>query len=111
MEKKCKICSKNSKYNYICLICGEKICHTKDCNLFTKHAKLCNGNDSIFIDMDNMKICISFKLRFMSYIFPLYLNENGIGPNGYQMGNQFILSDENLKSAVKKFISYDLFFK
>ena len=111
LEKKCKICSKNSKYNYICLICGEKICHTKDCNLFTKHAKLCNGNDSIFIDMDNMKICISFKLRFMSYIFPLYLNENGIGPNGYQMGNQFILSDENLKSAVKKFISYDLFFK
>ena len=111
VEKKCIICSKHSKYNYICLICGDKVCHTNECNQFRKHAEECNGNNSIFIDMDDMKICISVKLRFISYIFPLYLNENGIGPNGYEMENKFILSNENLNLALKNFVSYDFFFK
>ena len=111
LEKKCLMCSKCSKYNYICLICGNKICHTNSCNLFIKHAESCNGNNSIFIDMDDMRICISVKLRYMQYIFPLYLNENGIGPSGYEMENEFILSNENLKLAFKNFVSYDYFFK
>ena len=111
LEQKCKFCSKTSKYNYICLICGNKVCHTIDCNKFPKHAELCNVNHSIFIDMDNTKICASFQFRYMKYIFPLYINENGIGPNGSEMENEFNLSHENLKSAIKNFVSYDLFFK
>ena len=111
LEKKCILCSKCSKYNYICLICGNKVCHLRDCNQFGKHAELCNRNNSIFIDMDNMKICYSVKFRFMGYIHPLYVNENGIGPNGYEMENKFKLSKENLKSTIKNFVSYDFFFK
>ena len=111
LEKKCILCCKCSKYNYICLICGNKVCHTRECNQFGKHAELCNGNNSIFIDMDNMKICFSVKYRMMAYTFPLYANENGIGPNGYEMENKFKLSNENLKSTIKNFVSYDFFFK
>ena len=61
--------------------------------------------------MDNMKICFSVKYRMMAYTFPLYANENGIGPNGYEMENKFKLSNENLKSTIKNFVSYDFFFK
>ena len=111
LEKKCKMCSKYSKYNYICLICGDKICHTNSCNQFAKHAELCCGNNSIFIDMDDMRICISVKLRFVQFIFALYLNENGIGPSGYETENKFFLSNENLKLAFKNYVSYDYFFK
>lgn len=110
LEKKCNMCDKISKFNYICLICGNKICHTRQCNQFGEHAELCNGNNSIFINMDDMKIGVSVKLRFMFYMFPLYLNENGIGPNGYEMENEFVLSNENLKLALKNFVSYDFFF-
>ena len=111
LEKKCINCSKYTKYSYICLICGNKVCHTNSCNKFLRHAELCNGNNSIFIDMDNMKICISIRTGFMQYLFPLYLNENGIGPSGYEMENKFVLSNENLKLAFKNFVSYDYFFK
>ena len=61
--------------------------------------------------MDDMRICFSVKSRFMQYLFPLYLNENGIGPSGYEMENKFVLSNENLKIAFKNFVSYDYFFK
>ena len=111
LTKKCKMCSKHSKYSYICLICGNKVCHTNSCNQFAKHAELCNGNNSIFLDMDDMKICISIQMRYMQYFFPLYLNKNGIGPSGYEMENIYTLSEENLKFAIKNFISYDFFFK
>ena len=111
LEKKCKNCAKHSKYSYICLICGNKVCHTNSCNLFIKHVEQCSGNNSIFIDMDDMRICFSVKARYMQYLFPLYLNENGIGPSGYEMENKFVLSNENLKSAFKNFVAYDYFFK
>ena len=111
LEKKCIICSKHSKYNYICLICGNKVCHTRECNQFGKHAELCNGNNLIFIDMEKMKICHTIKNRFMGYIYPLYVNENGIGPNGYEMENIYKLSKENLKTTIKNFVSYEFFFK
>ena len=111
LEKKCLMCSKTSKYYYICLICGNKVCHTTGCNNFIKHAESCFGGNSLFLDMDNMKICITFKMRFMKNIFPLYLNEDGIGPNGYEIEDKFKLSTENLNSTIKDFVSYDYFFK
>ena len=40
-----------------------------------------------------------------------HLNENGIGPSGYEMENKFVLSNENLKLAFKNFVAYDYFFK
>ena len=58
-----------------------------------------------------MKICHTIKNRFMGYIYPLYVNENGIGPNGYEMENIYKLSKENLKTTIKNFVSYEFFFK
>ena len=110
LEKTCDICSKRYKYYYICLICGKKICHTNKCNKCELHVKSCNGDDSILINMDDMRICYTIDLVFIQLIFPLYLNKDGIGPNNEELKNEFYLSNENLKIALKKFVSYDFFF-
>ena len=111
IEKKCDYCSKHSKYYYICLICGKKVCHQNQCNFFIKHNMQCCGNGSIYIDMDDMRICTTIKQRYLQPLYPLYINENGVGPNGYEMENKFKLSQENLKLTIKNFVSYDLYFK
>ena len=107
LEKKCIFCSKTTKYDYICLICGNKICHTRDCNRYNEHIKKCSGDTSIFIDMDNMKVSIFTSYNKRANLFPLYVNENGVGPNGYEMGNEFKLSQEKLKLALKIFSCND----
>ena len=58
LEKKCILCSKTTKFYYICLICGNTICHTESCDKYYDHIKKCTGETSIFIDMENMKISI-----------------------------------------------------
>ena len=107
LEKKCILCSKTTKYDYICLICGNKICHTRDCNRLYEHIKKCTGDISIFIDMDNMKVSIFTFNKKKVPLFPLYVNENGVGPNGYEIGNEFKLSQEKLKLALKSFSCND----
>ena len=110
LEKKCTICSKISKYGYICLICGNKICNTSTCNNYDDHIKKCCGDTSILIDMDNMKASIFTSYRNEKSCFPLYLNENGIGPKGYEIGNEYKLSKEKLKLAIKIYSCNDFNF-
>ena len=106
LEKKCVICSKIAKYDYICLICGNKICHTKSCNKFNEHRRYCCGNTCICIDMDDMKIMI-FSYLNSKTLFPIYVNKNGVGPNGYEIGDEYKLSKEKMKLALKNFICND----
>ena len=110
LEKKCIMCSKTSKYDYICLICGNKICHTKSCDKYYEHIRNCCGVLGIFIDMDNMKVRLLTSSRKIYNGFPLYVNENGVGPNGYEMGNEFNLSLEKLKLAIKNYACNDIHF-
>ena len=107
LEKKCIFCSKTSKYDYICLICGNKICHTKSCNKHFEHIKECSGYISIFIDMDNMKIVIESSAGISNFTLPLYVNKNGVGPNGYEMSNEFNLSLEKIKLTIKNYACND----
>ena len=109
LYKKCIICYNNSKYYYICLICGNKVCHTKNCRDYSKHIKECTGSYCIFIDMDDMQIflCSEYKEK---KIYPLYVNEAGVGPNEREIGNEFNLSHENLQITLKKFICNDFNF-
>ena len=111
LEKKCIFCSKTSKYDYICLICGNKICHTKTCNKHFEHIKECSGYISILIDMNNMKIVLGTKAGISSFTLPLYVNKNGVGPNGYEMSNEFNLSLEKLKLTIKNCACNDINFK
>ena len=109
LEKKCILCSKTTKFYYICLICGNKICHTESCDRYYDHIKKCTGETSIFIDMENMKISI-FKYQKKANLFPIYVNENGVGPNEIEIGNEFRLSHEKLKLALKNFCCNDFYF-
>ena len=110
LEKKCIICSKTTKYDYICLICGNKICHTKSCNKYTEHIKKCGGDTSIFIDMDNMKASMLSFLRIVKTRFPLYVNENGVGPSGNEISSEFKLSQEKIKLAINTYVCNDFHF-
>ena len=111
LEQKCINCKKTTKYDYICLVCGNKICHTKSCNNYFEHVRKCGGNSSIFIDMDNMKSIVFNSDYYSQHFFPLYVNENGVGPNGYEIGKEYKLSQEKIKLAIKNYACDDFIFK
>ena len=111
LEKKCIICSQTTKYYYICLICGNKVCHTKTCDKYNEHIKDCSGYMSIFLDMDDMKISIFTSTGKSHFSFPLYVNKNGVGPSGYEMSKEYNLSIEKLKLAIKNYACNDIHFK
>ena len=58
LGKKCDICNKLSKFSFICLICGKKVCHINANNHAEIHFKKCEGNSGIFVDMESMKIIL-----------------------------------------------------
>ena len=60
--------------------------------------------------MDNMKIKLLTSSRKIYNGFPLYVNENGVGPKGYEMENKFHLSLEKLKLAIKNYACNDIHF-
>ena len=110
LEKKCIMCSEVSRYFYICLICGNKICHTKTCNKFLQHTKECSGGEyCVFIDITDMKISIpkNYMMKTLSY---LYINKEGIGPKKNSVGREFNLSEQKVESLFRNFICYDLNF-
>ena len=110
LEKKCIMCNEVSRYFYICLICGNKICHTKTCNKFLQHTKECVGSEyCIFIDITDMKISIpkNYMMKTLSY---LYINNEGIGPKKNSVGREFNLSEQKVGNLFRNFICYDLDF-
>ena len=48
-----------------------------------------------------------FHIKKKKTLFPLYVNENGVGPSGTEIGNEFKLSQEKLKIALKHFACND----
>ena len=106
--KKCCICYNISKYYYICLICGEKICHTKSCNKKAQHVEKCGGESGIFIDIDSAKVIFSKNNnQIINKLYHLYLNNSGVGPSGYEFSNEFNLSQDKYNLALKDYISND----
>ena len=102
----CIYCHKSLKFNFICLICGEKICHTSSCNEVEKHAKECGGKTGIFVNMDDLKYyyCNNSK---KNNVFSIYVNEVGIGPSGYELGANYYLCKNNVKKIISSFVSDD----
>ena len=108
LEKECSICSEVSKYFYICLICGNKICHTKECNNYYLHSIKCGGKYCIFIDMEDGKISIyQGNLKEFSSI---YINKEGVGPHSRRINNEFNLNREKEQLFFRNFVCYDFHF-
>ena len=107
-QKKCSQCLQYSKYCFICLICGEKICHKSNCDKYIKHTMICGRINCVFIDMDNMKLysCFFNKAK-LSY--PLYINGEGVGPNERIFEREFYLNKEKMKLTLKNFVCNDIF--
>ena len=108
LEKKCDICNQLTRYSFICLICGNKVCHEKYSFYHTKnHVKKCGGMYCLFLDIDNMKIYLWTINEVSKKLFSIYVNEAGNGPKGYEIGNEYNLSNEKLSNAIKNYICYD----
>ena len=106
--KKCCFCSNTSKNFYICLICGDKFCNSEKCNLYSKHKGKCTGGIAILINMFNMKLVFLDLYEEKKELFALYVDKSGVGPNAYIIGEEYNLSKEKIKIAVRGFISNDL---
>jgi hypothetical protein len=104
LEKKCIECSKITRHFYICLICGNKICKIN--NEYTEHIKNCNRKYCIFLDMGDMEISIFSNSKFKT-LYPLYVNDAGVGPSTTEIGNEFNLSKEKLSLTLRTFICND----
>ena len=106
--KKCCFCNNYSKYYYICLICGQKICETKICDLVLKHVDKCGGGSGIFVHISNLRLfLIKSSSKKKKNLYPLYVNESGVGPSGYEIENEYKLSLEKYNLALKDYVSND----
>ena len=109
IDKKCSVCLKFSIFCIICLICGEKLCHIDGCNKVCDHTRDCGGSYCVYIDMDNMKLYIYDYLKRNGEIsYPLYVDEEGIGPDFRVFGNNFNLNKEKIKITLKNFVCNDI---
>ena len=106
--KECDICHKPSKYSFICLICGNKVCHQRT-RIFdiTLHTKKCGGKYCLFVDMDNMKVYIWSNNQQFQKLSSIYVNKAGIGPRGLQFDNEFNLSHEKVSTIMKNYACVD----
>ena len=108
LEKECDICSEVTKNFYICLICGNKICNTIQCNNYYIHSLKCGGKYCIFIDINDGKVSI-FDGSLKEYT-SLYINKEGVGPHSRKIDNEFKLNKEKEQKYFRNFISYDFHF-
>ena len=113
--KKCIICGKMPKQSFLCLICGSKICYTGQIAIRIEeaiaHSRKCCGNYCLYIDLENMRIYYMDAYEKVLKLYPIYVNNMGIGPKGEYISNEFNLSHEKLKLLKKIYISKDFHFK
>ena len=107
--KKCKICHKISKSWLLCLICGKKICDSRQ-EAF-RHTDDCMGGYCIYIDMSSMILFYVDTKDLVLGLYPLYLDKNGIGPKKSKIFNEYNLSNERLKTTLENFINLEFHFK
>ena len=55
-----------------------------------------------------MKLIFINSLNKKKILFPLYVNESGVGPDERNKGREFKLSKENYETALKEYISLDI---
>ena len=106
----CNICQRIPKNSFLCLICGQKICQ----NDIIYHNRNCSNNIGLFIYTNNMNIYL-FNGKFaLRKLYPIYVNKAGNGPEiraisteFKSISNEFKLSKENLKTALRDYVCND----
>ena len=115
ITKKCIICGKTPKKAMLCLICGEKVCHGSRLGFnqdeLLSHTSKCTGSYGMFIKLYKMKLFYINNKGRKKRLFPIYVNKNGIGAKGEEIGGEFNLSKEKLKLMLKNYLSNDFHFK
>ena len=106
--EKCCLCNKEVKYYFICLICGKKICASNQCDKSQIHVNNCCGTLGMFIYINDMKLYLVNSKNKKKQLFPLYVNESGVGPNIISKGRDYKLSKEKYETALKEYISLDI---
>ena len=109
LGKECDICHQVSRKSFICLICGDKVCHLEKNSMdILQHTRMCGEKNSLYMNMDNMVISlVNYENRTYRKLYPLYVNKDGTGPQGYEIGREFNLSHEKLNLTIKNFVSND----
>ena len=105
--KICKICRNTRNHPFICLICGDNVCNLSENNDSISHVKKCGDDFCIFIDCGNMKLYLIDRYGEKEKLFPIYVNNEGTGPDEDEITNEFNLSEEKLKIVIKKYFSGD----
>ena len=100
---KCYICSRYKKINYICLICGNKMCQEE----IIEHIFKCTLSDIILIEMKTMKLIYFHNFKSSRLSYTLYTNEFGGGPTENFISKEFVLNKENYKYTLKNYICLD----
>ena len=105
--EKCSICKKEVKEYFICLICGQKVCTDIHCNKSFIHVKNCSGDLGPFIYIYDMKLYLINSKNIKKSLFPLYINESGVGPDHLNKARNFKFSKEKYEAGLKEYISLD----
>ena len=94
------------------MICGERVCHPIKYQNYQAldHANVCTADYGFFVDMGEFRLyCINNdRLRRLG---PLYVDKNGSGLQKSEITNEFNLSDEKYKLALKNYIAKEYIFK
>ena len=101
--KKCDKCNKQYKQNYLCLICGNKIC--QECIFI--HTVKCEYYDIIYIDLQTMKLIYIYNFQQIKLLSSLYTNKYNEEPNSDCISNDFYLNKEKYELVLKNFICND----
>ena len=108
LDKKCVVCDQTKRESLVCLICGKRVCDSieyKNYETF-EHADLCTADYCYFIHINELYI-YSMSYEKWRKIFSLYVDKNGSAPKKKEITNEFSLSHEKLKLALKEYVSRD----
>jgi len=100
---KCCACSLYKKINYVCLICGNKMCQDE----IIEHIFKCTLSDIIFIELKTMKLVYFHNFKSYRLSYTLYTNEFGGGPTEDFITREFVLNKENYKYTLKNYVCLD----
>ena len=97
----CHMCNKLKKKNYLCLICGNKICQEE----IISHSLKCTFTDILYINLKSMTILCFYDFQNFKVMDSLYTNEFDVGPDLNFISNEYILNKEKHNLILKNFVS------
>ena len=98
--KNCYLCNTIKKKNFLCLICGNKICLQDIIN----HVFKCTFSDIIYIDMQFTKLFSFYVYKDFKLLYSLYSNEFNEGPDIKFISNEYKLNKEKMKLALRSYV-------